>query len=288
MKRLFLGFIVLLMSFSISGCFKKDTMENIDIQTTVYPIEYITSMLYEDNAKIYSIYPDDIDVNQYNLTDKQLTDYSKSGLFIYNGLSKEKNYAIKMLNKNKKLKIIDAAMAIEYEYGNEELWLDPSNFLMLAQNIKNGFKEYITNPYLKNEIDDNYEDLKIKISEVDADLKLVAENAGNKTIVVANDVFLFLEKYGYNVISLEDNDNLTDKKIADVKALINSGTIKYVFTKPNEEVNKTIQGLIDTYKISTLELNTANNLTDDEREEKVDFIQIMNNNIDLLKRELYQ
>ena len=38
---------------------------------------------------------------------------------------------------------------------------------MMTQNIKKGFEEYITNPYLKNEISKNYELLKIDIS-VDA------------------------------------------------------------------------------------------------------------------------
>ena len=32
-----------------------------------------------------------------------------------------------------------------------------------------------------------------------------------KTIVVDDDMFKFLEKYNLRVISLEDNDNLTDK-----------------------------------------------------------------------------
>lgn len=288
MKKAISGLCLLLLSISLSGCFKKDTMDNITIYTTVYPIEYITEYLYGDNSKILSIYPDGINVNTYTLTDKQISDYSKSDLYIYNGLSNEKNYAIEMLNKNTSLKIIDAAMTMEYDKSIEELWLDPSNFLMLSQNIKNGFKEYISNSYLKKEIDGKYESLKILISEIDANLKLVAESAGNKTIVVSDDVFLFLDKYGYNVISLEDNGDLTPKKIADVKALISSGTIKYIFVKPNEKINSTVQDLIDTYKLQALTFDTGSNLTEQKRAEKVDFSKIMNDNIDLLKQELYQ
>ena len=61
---------------------------------------------------------------------------------------------------NKNLKILDTTLSMEYTNGIEELWLDPSNFLMMAQNIKKGFKEYISNYYLNNDINQNYEKLK--------------------------------------------------------------------------------------------------------------------------------
>ncbi len=287
MKKIILIILLLTISICLSGCLKKDSMENITIYTTVYPIEYITNNIYNEHSSIYSVYPNNININKYTLTDKQLTDYSDAHLFIYNGLSNESEYAIAMLNKNKKLKIIDATISMEYINNIEELWLDPSNFLMLTQNIKNGFKEYITNPYLKNEIEDNYEDLKIKISEIDAELKLIAENAIDKTLVVDNDVFKFLEKYNFNVISLENNDDLTDKKIADVKELINNQIIKYIYVTEEETNNEVIQNLINNYNIELLILNTLDNLTEEEYNNKIDFIQIMNNNIDLLKNELY-
>jgi zinc transport system substrate-binding protein len=288
MKKIIFSLCILLLSITLSGCFKKDTMENITIYTTSYPIEYISTALYGNNATIYSIYPDNININDYNLTDKQLTDYSKGRIFIYNGLGNEKNYAIKMLNKNKNLLIIDATMSMGYNEKEEEIWLDPSNFLMMARNIKEGFKEYITNTYLKREIDTNYEKLKIDISEIDAELNLIVENAPDKNLVIADDSFLYLQKYGLNVLSLEENENLTAKKLDDIKKLINNGKIKYVFVRDNDELNATAKKLVDDYKLTTISLRTGTNLSTEERDEKVDLVQIMNNNIDLLKRELYQ
>jgi ABC-type Zn uptake system ZnuABC Zn-binding protein ZnuA len=193
-----------------------------------------------------------------------------------------------MLNKNKNLLIIDATMSMGYNEKEEEIWLDPSNFLMMARNIKEGFKEYITNTYLKREIDTNYEKLKIDISEIDAELNLIVENAPDKNIVIADDSFLYLQKYGLNVLSLEENENLTAKKLDDIKKLINNGKIKYVFVRDNDELNATAKKLVDNYKLTTISLRTGTNLSAEERDEKIDFIQIMNNNIESLKRELYQ
>ena len=55
-----------------TGCIKRDSLEDIDIYTTIYPIEYITERLYGDHSNIYSIYPDGVEVKDYVLTDKQV------------------------------------------------------------------------------------------------------------------------------------------------------------------------------------------------------------------------
>ena len=87
-----------------TGCFKRDDMEGIQIYTTVYHITYIIDELYGNYATISSIYPNGVNIDNYELTDKQINDYSKGNLFIYNGLSNEKEIARKFLNKNKDMK----------------------------------------------------------------------------------------------------------------------------------------------------------------------------------------
>ncbi len=274
---------------TLTGCVSDNNMENIKIKTTSYPIEYITTSLYSEHAyTIGSIYPDDIDINSYELTKKQIKDFSNNDLFIYNGASNEPNYAIELLNTNKNIKIIDAAKGMEYTNNIEELWLDPFNFLMLAQNIKSGFAEYISDPYLNEEIQEKYDKLNIKVSELDVEFKTSAENAVNKTIVVSDDLFEFLEKYGFNVISLEENDNLTTKTISDVKNLINAGTIEYIFIKNGEETNNTINTMVNETGVKTESLHTLSNLTEKERDENQDYLTIMTSNIEKLRKELYK
>jgi len=287
MKKLKI-FILLIFIISLTGCFKKDTLEDITIYTTNYPTEYITKYLYSDNADILSIYPNNVDIMKYKLTDKQIDDYSKADMFIYNGLSDEKDYAIQMLNKNKQLLIIDSTISMEYETDSEELWIDLSNFLMMAQNIKNGFNEYITSTYLKKDIEDKYDQLKVEISELDAEIKLLISNSSNKTIVVGNDIFLYLRKYGINVISLEENDNLTDKIISDVNKMIDKKTVNYIYLKSKSDINETINKLVTNKNLEIIYLHSLSNMTDEDRIEKLDYLQIMNDNVDKLKKELYK
>lgn len=286
MKRI-IGLFSIGLVFLTSGCFKKDDLEDITIYTSVYPIEYIVDTLYGKNSNVKSIYPDGVDVSKYSLTDKQIKDYSKGNMFIFNGLSDEKDYVTSMFNYNKDLMIIDTTATMEYNNHVEELWLDPSNFLMMSLNVKNGLLEYITNQYLKTEIDNNYSKLKLEISNIDAKIKLMNENSSKKTIVVDNSSFKFLEKYGFEVISLEDNEELTDKTISDVIRMVRKKQITYIFSTDTNNLNKNVQKIVKKTGVEILELNDLSNLTENQRNSKEDYISLLNENIDLLKKELY-
>lgn len=287
MKKLVSTFLLLTILINTVGCFKRDTFEDINIYTTAYPIKYITEYLYGEHSTVYSIYPTGVDISKYKLTKKQMNDYSESNLFIFNGLSNEKDYVIPMIKNNNNLKIIDTSLTMEYESNIEELWLNPSNFLMLTQNIRNGLKEYINNHYLKTEINEQYNDLKVKISELDAELKLMPESADDTTIVIASDMFNFLDKYDFNVISIEENDNLTEKKIIDVENLILNGTVEYIFLPDSMQESETIKRIKADTNVEVISLHTISNLTEDQVNAKKDYISLMNENIEALKNELY-
>jgi zinc transport system substrate-binding protein len=286
MKRI-IGLFSIGLVFLTSGCFKKDDLEDITIYTSVYPIEYIVDTLYGKNSNVKSIYPDGVDVSKYSLTDKQIKDYSKGNMFIFNGLSDEKDYVTSMFNYNKDLMIIDTTATMEYNNHVEELWLDPSNFLMMSLNVKNGLSEYITNQYLKTEIDNNYNKLKLEISNIDAKIKLLNENSSKKTIVVDNSSFKFLEKYGFEVISLEDNEELTDKTVSDVISMVRKKQVTYIFSTDINNLNKNVQKVVKKTGVQVLELNDLSNLTESQRASKEDYVSLLNENIDLLKKELY-
>ena len=286
-RRLFV-IPLLLLIIMVTGCFKRDSLEDIEIVTTAYPYEYITNILYGEHSLVASIYPDGTDIDTYKLSNKIIKDYSKKELFIYNGLSNDKDLARKLLDYNKNMLIIDATSGMEITYGNEELWLNPSNLLMIVQNIKNGLNEYITNSYLKKEIETNYEQLKVSLSELDADIKLTAENASRKTIVVNNNSLKYLEKYGFNVISLDDsNINISDKTITEVNKLIDKGEVTHLFVLDKTKNSKVFDNIVSETGISTYTFKKLDNINDIERDNKENYITLMNYNIELLISELY-
>ena len=292
MKKIKL-FMLLISIFLLSGCnITKDSMEDIEVYTTIYPIKYLIDSLYGTNSTIYSIYPSGVNPEDFKLSDKKLEEYSKTDLFVFISLDRDREYAVKMINNNKRLKVIDVSMGMTYDNNIAELWLNPYNYLMMAQNTKNGLLEYIDNPYLISNsdgtgIENRYDELKYNLSRLDADIKEAISLAPNKTIVVDNDMFKYLEKYNLNVISLEDNDNLNENVIYEVKKLIRNGNIKYIYSS-SEETNSICKSLIDEYGVSLLTLNTMESIDGGITNSNENYITIMNNNLDLLNKELYK
>lgn len=288
--------LILIMTLTLlSGCklnIDTDSMKDIKVYTTIYPIRYLIDSLYGTNSTIYSIYPSGVEPKDFQISDKKLEEYSQADLFVFNSLDKERDYAVKMINKNKKLKIIDVSMGMTYDNDVAELWLNPYNYLMMAQNTKNGLLEYISNPYLITNdegtgVEDKYEALKYDLSRLDADIKETISLSSYDTIVVDNDVFNFLSKYNLNVLSLEEDDKLTDIKINEVKKLINEGKIKYIYSSKTE-TNNTCKKLIEDYGVELVTFNTMETVDGGITNSNENYVTVMNNNLELLNKELYK
>lgn len=284
-KVLFIGIISLL----LTGCFKSEDLDNANIRTTTYPLEYLSTTLYGYNSNVKSIYPDGIDIKEYKLSNKKTKKYSKEDLFIYNGLTDEKQIAASFVNKNSKLKIIDVSEGLAIKYSYEELWLNPTNYLMMAQNLKNGLNQYIDSTILKNEINSNYNNLKVTLSEFETTLKLISQNGKYNTLIVSKDYFKFLENFGFDVISLEETDNLNNDTINRAKNLLKSKENSYIFITKEEENN--LSETINDVKENGGEikiLNTMTILDSDERDKNEDYTTLMKANIELIKEEAYK
>ena len=282
MKKSFLKKILFLalMLFIICSCsIKKDDLEGATIYTTVYPIKYITNYLYGPYSTINSIYPKDCDLNSFKLTKKQIEYYADSNLFIYNGLTNEKEIAKSLINKNKDLLIIDVSYGLNVDNDSEELWLSPKNYLMLAKNIKDNLTNYLTSKYIIEQVDNNYSDFEEKISLMDANLRSIAAQADDKNTIVTNSSTLnFLKDYGFNVISLQDEDNLKEIRLNNIKNKFKSGKYKYILCIDKEINNDVITDLVDNYKAQTVIVDSLTLSLDED-----DYFNIMNKFIENIK-----
>mgnify|MGYP002623738711 CR=1 FL=1 len=320
--------------FLLTGCdvLKNDAMEDIEVYTTTYPTTYLINYLYGPHSNLHSIYPTGVNFKEYDLSEKKIAEYSKSDLFVFNSQDIDRDYAVKMINENKKLKLIDTAYGMNYDYAPEELWLNPYNYLMMGKNAKDSLSDYITNPYLVEEINSNYEKLKYDLSKLDAKYKETISTAKYTTIVADKDLFKYLEKYNIEVISLEENiitltikendklsdisnkynvtvsdiltyNNKTDEtlKVGEtikipiktiessdlnkVKKLINENKIKYIYSD-NTETNDTVKKIIEDNKLELVNINTMYSIDGGVSNNNEDYLTIMNENLELLNKEL--
>jgi len=260
MKRIRIVITSLMILFLVSGCsFKTNKLENAKIYTTIYPVEYIIDILYGGNSEIESIYPSDVVIDEYELTNKQVDNYSQGDLFVYIGLGKEKDIAKQFLNKNDELLIIDATYGLNYKEDIRELWLAPNNFLMLAKNIKNSLNEYLDNSFKEEEVNTKYDEMYEKVSWVDAELRNVSKTAKdneNNTLVIGNNTLKFLESYGFNIISLPDIDaSKSENAINDLKNKFKNGKYTKILKLKSDKNTDLMNDLDDHYNASIVSLN---------------------------------
>ena len=105
----------------------------------------------------------------------------------------------------------------------------------------------------------------------------------DKNIIVASNDLKVLSKYGLEITSI-DETNMTDKDLADAKALLNNKTVTYIFTKKGENESNTLKELKKKYEVKTLEIDTLNNISADSKNDNQNYITIMNQNIDNQKK----
>ncbi len=272
----------------LTACLNVDDFSDEYIYTTIYPIEYATETIYGNNSKVASIYPNGIDTKNFKLTEKQIKNYSKSDKFIYNGLSKEGLIARDLLNKNNSIEIVDAMKGMSYTKGIEELWLDPSNFLMVCRNIKSTLIDYEDNVSVKNDIENNYQKLKESISIIDVDIYNLSKNGNYKTLLVTNDTFNYLTKYGITVISIDPSNDSIDKSLSEAKRLIAKKDIKYIYSIKGEDMVESVNSFINDNKLNKIEIDPFVTISEEQRLNGSTYVSLMNNIIDEFKKELFK
>lgn len=282
MKKIIAILVLIIGVVGVSGCFKRDDYEDVTIYTTTYPVEYITKELYGENAEILSIYPSGANYYEYSLSEKQIKEYSKAAIFIYNGLSDEKEIARNFINENHNMKIIDVAYGLSTSYGIEELWLSPNNLLMLASTVKNNLQELIENKYMNEEIDENFAVLEENLSILDAELRSTANAAistNTETLIIATDSFAFLNDYGFKTISIS-NENTIDETL---KNNFKNEKYKYILIAKDQEISESIQNLVDNYSAKLVYVDTMLILDDKQKTDGTTYMTIMKNFLENIK-----
>ena len=283
MKKIFYLITGIVISLFISGC--SLTNKSNTINTTLYPITYITSYLYDTNENINSIYPSDTNTSTYKLSKKQIKEYSDANIFIYCGLSHEKQYAKDLINENHKLNIIDASENMKVEFDIKEIWLSPNNFLMLAKNIKNHLIELSTSQDTIKLINEKYAVIEQEISLLDADLRSIVTDLDkdkSPTLITTTKDFKFLEDYGFEIISL-DEQNLSDATINSLKASFKAKKYSKILAFEGYKNSELVESLVNDYEAKIVNIKPLYTLSEDDKSKNENFISLMQENINNIR-----
>ena len=85
-----------------------------------------------------------------------------------------------------------------------------------------------------------------------------------------------------------DPDTVTNKTIEEVRKLLINELSTYIFIKENQDLTDTIKELMEETGAKTLEWHMLSNITDSQKNNNLNYFDLMTENIETLKNELYK
>lgn len=312
-KGLLISF--LLSALLLAACGNKDIIkknDQISIYTTVYPLQYFAERIGGDAVNVQSIYPPGADEHTFDPTQKDMMALADADLFFYIGLGLEGfvENAEKTL-KNEHVKMIATADLItedmleeghshdeeDYEEeGHEDhhhgdvdphVWISPVLSDVLALSVKEALIEAA--PEQKAVFEKNFEALRDDLIKLDREFMEMAETAPTKTFYVSHAAFGYIaDTYGLEQIAIAGLNSQSEPSQKQLAALVKEAkeqNVKYILFEQNI-TSKLTDVIRKEIGAESLLLHNLGVLTQDDIQNKEDYLSLMQRNIKTLKQAL--
>lgn len=314
MKKSFLAFLFLLFATVISGC--EYTIDENAIYTTVYPVEFIIKYICEDDFNVYSSYPQGVDIHHYEPSLRDLTKIAKSKALFYigQGLEPFVEKGINSTFKNKRVELINLSEAVHKEmalsattcegircyawmdeshdddhhghghFYDPHIWLSPKRVKVMAKVIKDRLLTFRPDD---SEVDyeANFNALMAELDQLDQKMQSTINNADLDLIIVDHDAYQYWTKdYELNRIRMPQDTNPGEvKEIIDIAR---EKGIKHILVTQNEALNPNNETVLNQIGGSSLNIHAMAVLTKKDRDDKMNYFTLMDNNINTLAKAL--
>lgn len=299
---------------------KKD---KLNIVTTIYPQYSIAREIAKDKANVKMLLKPGQEMHSYEPSPKDIKEIQDADIFIYNGghsdawvdemlksLDTEKTKIVKLTDSVEVLKE-EEVEGMEHKHSHEEkhnhnkehkhkekhhhnhedehIWTSPKNGIKMTEFIEKAIKE--ANPENKDCYEKNAHEFKGKLNELDNALKNMIKSKKRNFIVVA-DRFPF--RYLCEDYKIEYRAAF---KGCSTEAEASSGTVKYLvdFVKENKipavyrlELSKGLiaKTIADESGAKVVELHSMHNVSSEDFEKNISYVDLMKKNIAALKEGL--
>jgi zinc transport system substrate-binding protein len=300
----------------------KKANDALMIYTTVYPLQDFASKIGGEYVNVQSVYPPGVEAHTFEPTPKTMQALADADAFIYVGEEMEGfvDQAIKTL-KNEDVKLVEGAKGIElldstHEHHDEDeeehdhsadadeheethedehhhgdkdphVWLDPVRSITIAENIKNALVEL--KPEAKDTFEKNFTALKKDLENLDQQFQTVVKGASKKEILVSHAAYGYWEeRYGIEQISvagLSPTNEPSQKELTNIIKTAKQHGIKYILFEQNV-TPKVAEIVKNEIGAEALRLHNLESLTDEDIQKNKDYMTIMKENLEVLKKAL--
>lgn len=297
----------------VTGCeTNKKSNDKLSIVSTIFPGYDFARQIADKNADITMLLSPGMESHNYDPTPQDIIKIENADIFIYVG-GESDEWVDDILDnvdtsKTKVIKMMDSVDTLEEEVVegmqeeaeeetseeheeeyDEHVWTSPKNAVKITKAISNAIIE--KDAEHKDQYESNTTAYVEKLESLDSDFKEIVSNASRKEIIFGDRFPLryFVEEYGLTYYAAfpgcSSDTEANASTIAFLIDKVKEDQIPVVFyiEMSNQKIAKTIA---EETGAKTLEFHTAHNVTKQEFNNGITYIDIMNNNIKVLKEAL--
>lgn len=299
--------LILLGGCSQKGSTTTSSDDKITVIATFYPMYDFAKNVVGDEGEVELLIPAGTEPHDYEPSAKDIAKITDADVFVYNSNELETwvEGSIESIDQNN-VTVIEAASAIQLVAGEEEeedssasddhdhdhdldphVWLDP----VLAQKEVETIRDALIKKYpAKKEIfEENASAYLKKLSDLNTEYKTAFDNATNKTFVTQHAAFGYLAReYGLTqeaIAGLSPDQEPSPSRLAELKKYIeeNNVTVIYFESTASSKVSET---LAQETGVELLVLDPLESITEAEQKQGADYISVMKDNLEALKKSI--
>lgn len=315
MKRLISIIMAAVLITGLAACGKvaeKPAQQSgLTIYASFYPMQFLASEIAGDKAQVISLVPAGVEPHDWEPKPRTMAELQESDMLVYNGAGMEtwledmlpsiQKAGVKTVNASSGLELLpfDEKNADEHEdeAGKEDeheelaydphVWVSPAKYKQQARNVLNALVEIdsTNQEYYRA----NYNKLIEQLDKLDSDFKQAAANFDSKVFIVSHAAFEYLAKeYGLTQMPIRGvtpQSEPSPAKLAELVKVCRENEVKYIFFESLVSP-KLSQALANEVGAKTLVLNDGQGITEDEIKQGRNYITVMNENLENLKKAL--
>lgn len=308
MKKVISIFVILISLVTLSSCNENTDNDKLTVVTTIFPIYDMVREIADDTVNINLMIAPGQDIHSYDPSTEDIINVKKSDLFIYIGDNME-TWASSLTEdtQNKDMLVVEIVederiklSSLEHHEHTEEhdhhdhnvdmhIWTNPYYVLIMVELITKALVEI--NPSCKDTYYSNSEKYIQEINGIIDDIKDIVDEKKRDTLYFGAPFafYYFTTAFGlehrtvYDTCSIEVEPTI-DKILAMNKEIIDKN-VPVVYTK--ELLNDSIaRKIIEGSNAKLVLLHSGHNVSKEDFEIGITFLEIWHNNVEALKEGL--
>ncbi|GIN88853.1 high-affinity zinc uptake system binding-protein ZnuA [Heyndrickxia sporothermodurans] len=282
----------------LSGCGSKKeaNSQKLHIVTTFYPMYEFTKNIVKDKAEVQLLIPSNVEPHDWEPSPKDVGSIQKSDLFIYNSPYFETWVpSIEKSVSNEKLLFVEASNDIDLIKRSESkknqldphVWLSP---VLAQQEVKTITEAVIkADPNNKAYYQKNSDEYLAKLANLDREYRTTLKKTKKKELITQHAAFGYLtNEYGIQqvpIAGLSPSQEPNPAKLAELKQFAQKHKVNIIFFEELASP-KVAETLANEIGAKTEVLHTLEGLSKDEQKEGLNYISVMQKNLDMIKKAL--